>query len=98
MREIFGPEHDAFESELAAFFGACDQGHHLVGQSEVAGGEEPAAGKFVVSPNAPVRQIWLSALSRSFKLTWNPEASTFTLDGEPLNALVERLTRQFLGT
>ena len=60
--------------------------------------EEPAAGKFVVSPNAPVRQIWLSALSRSFKLTWNPEASTFTLDGEPLNALVERLTRQFLGT
>jgi frataxin len=59
--------------------------------------EEPAPGKFVVSPNAPVRQIWLSALSRSFKLTWNPEASTFALDGEPLNALVERLSRQFLG-
>ena len=28
--------------------------------------EEPSAMKFVVSPNAPVRQIWLSALSRSF--------------------------------
>jgi iron donor protein CyaY len=60
--------------------------------------EEPSPGKFVVSPNAPVRQIWLSALSKSYKLTWNPDGSTFALDGEPLNALVERLTRQFLGT
>jgi iron donor protein CyaY len=60
--------------------------------------EEPSPGKFVVSPNAPVRQIWLSALSKSFKLTWSPEGSTFVLDGEPLNALVDRLTRQYLGT
>jgi frataxin-like iron-binding protein CyaY len=30
--------------------------------------EEPAPAKFVVSPNAPVRQIWVSALSRSYKL------------------------------
>jgi iron donor protein CyaY len=60
--------------------------------------EEPAPGKFVVSPNAPVRQIWLSALSKSYKLTWSPDASTFVLDGEPLNTLVERLTRQFLST
>jgi CyaY protein len=50
--------------------------------------EEPAAAKFVVSPNAPVRQIWVSALSRSFKLTWSPEASAFVLDGEPLAPLV----------
>lgn len=60
--------------------------------------EEPAAAKFVVSPNAPVRQIWVSALSRSFKLSWSPEASTFVLDGEPLTALVERLARTFLST
>jgi len=57
--------------------------------------EEPP-GKFVVSPNAPVRQIWLSALSRSFKLTWSPEAAAFTLDGETLPALVERLAREHL--
>lgn len=31
--------------------------------------EEPRA-KFVVSPNSPVRQIWLSALTRSFKFDW----------------------------
>jgi iron donor protein CyaY len=57
--------------------------------------EDPPA-KFVVSPNAPVRQVWLSAMSRSFKLSWSPEANAFTLDGETLNALVERLARQHL--
>jgi CyaY protein len=31
--------------------------------------EEPP-GKFVITPNAPVRQIWISALSTSFKLDW----------------------------
>jgi len=60
--------------------------------------EEPSPTKFVVSPNAPVRQIWLSALSRSFKLTWSPEASVFQLDGEALPSLVERLARQYLST
>ena len=58
--------------------------------------EEPSAAKFVISPNAPVRQIWLSAMSRSYKLTWSAERSAFELDGEPLNDLVQRLTRSFL--
>ena len=58
--------------------------------------EEPTAAKFVVSPNAPVRQIWVSALSRSFKLSWDEETLVFTLDGEPLDALIERLARVHL--
>ena len=58
--------------------------------------EEPASMKFVVSPNAPVRQIWVSAMSRSYKLAWSPDYNTFALDGEPLAALLERLARQFL--
>ncbi len=58
--------------------------------------EDPSPAKFVVSPNAPVRQIWLSAMSRSYKLSWSAERSAFELDGESLNALVERLTRSFL--
>ena len=58
--------------------------------------EEPSPTKFVVSPNAPVRQIWVSAMSRSFKLAWSPELSAFALDGEPLDALIERLVGQFL--
>jgi len=60
--------------------------------------EEPAPTKFVVSPNAPVRQIWVSALSRSYKLAWSDEAGTFALDGEPLAALVTRLARQHLSS
>ena len=58
--------------------------------------EEPAPTKFVVSPNAPVRQIWVSAMSRSYKLSWSPETEAFVLDGEPLATLLERLVRQFL--
>src|SRR5438105_4947823 len=58
--------------------------------------EEPAETKFVVSPNAPVRQIWVSAIARSYKLSWAPELGAFALDGEALPALLERLARTFL--
>jgi CyaY protein len=58
--------------------------------------EEPSPARFVVSPNAPVRQIWVSALSRSFKLAWSPEVAAFALDGEPLGPLVTRLVGQQL--
>ena len=59
--------------------------------------EEPTPAKFVVSPNAPVQQIWVSALSRSFKLAWSEDSATFELNGEHLDTLVERLARQQLG-
>ena len=58
--------------------------------------EEPSDAKFVVSPNAPVRQIWVSAMARSYKLAWAPELGAFALDGETLPRLLERLTRTFL--
>jgi len=58
--------------------------------------EEPAEAKFVVSPNAPVRQIWISAMARSYKLAWAPELGAFALDGETLPALLDRLARSFL--
>jgi CyaY protein len=58
--------------------------------------DEPSPAKFVVSPNAPVRQMWVSAMSRSYKLAWSPQSSSFELEGEPLNALIERLARAFL--
>ena len=58
--------------------------------------EEPTEARFVVSPNAPVRQIWVSAMSKSYKLSWAPELGTFALNGEPLPQLLERLTRTFL--
>ncbi len=58
--------------------------------------EEPSDAKFVVSPNAPVRQVWVSAMARSYKLTWVPDAGAFALAGETLPQLLERLTREFL--
>jgi frataxin-like iron-binding protein CyaY len=58
--------------------------------------EEPHATKFVVSPNAPARQIWVSAMARSYKLAWSPGDSSFMLNGEPLPVLLTRLTREFL--
>lgn len=36
-------------------------------------------GKFVVSPNSPVHQIWVSAHSKSFKLEWDDARQTFVL-------------------
>ena len=58
--------------------------------------EEPRPAKFVVSPNAPVRQIWVSAMSKSFKLSWEQEQRTFALNGEPLTTLLARLSRAHL--
>ena len=34
-------------------------------------------GKFIISPNAPVLQIWVSAHSKSFKLDWEPARNAF---------------------
>jgi CyaY protein len=59
--------------------------------------EEPTVAKFVVSPNAPVRQVWVSAISRSYKLSWASDSATFVLDGESLNALLGRLALEQIG-
>ena len=58
--------------------------------------EAPSPSKFVVSPNAPVRQIWVSAMSRSYKLPWDSQQHAFVLNGETLVALLERLSRQYV--
>lgn len=55
--------------------------------------------RFVISPNAPVRQIWISALTTSFKLDWSNAEQDFVLvkTGERLKPLVGRLVSQQLG-
>jgi frataxin len=60
--------------------------------------EEPRDTKFVVSPNAPVRQIWVSAMSRSYKLSWDADRALFALNGESLSDLLARLAQEFLAT
>lgn len=60
--------------------------------------EAPPA-KFVVSPNAPVSQVWVSAQMKSFKLDWDPARSAFALpdSGQTLVALLAGAIGQQLG-
>jgi len=55
--------------------------------------------RFVISPNAPVRQIWVSALSTSFKLDWSDQQNGFVLtkSNEALKPLLSRLINEQLG-
>ena len=47
----------------------------------------------MVPPNAPVRQIWVSAMGRGYKLAWTPDLGAFALDGETLQKMLDRLAR-----
>lgn len=60
--------------------------------------EDPPA-RFVVSPNAPVRQIWVSAHSKSFKLDWDAARASFVLpaSGESLLEMMAGHIGQQLG-
>ncbi|HVS87861.1 MAG TPA: iron donor protein CyaY [Candidatus Acidoferrum sp.] len=62
--------------------------------------EEPDPARFVISPNTPIREIWISALSTSFKLGWSAARNAFILEktGEDLHAVMSRVVSQQLGT
>jgi len=61
--------------------------------------EKPSAAKFIISPNSPARQIWVSALSTSFKFDWDDEQDTFVLDKtrEPFHKVIAELLSRHLG-
>lgn len=61
--------------------------------------EEPEEARFVISPNTAARQIWISALSTSFKLGWSEAAGAFVLEktGETLGQVMGRILTQQLG-
>jgi len=92
---------EALESARRALLPLADRGNGF--EVELQNGvlnlvfEEPGEMKFVVSPNAPVRQIWVSAMARSYKLSWAADLDAFALDGETLPHLLERLANTFLG-
>ena len=60
---------------------------------------ENGAAKFVFTPQTPVRQIWISALTTSFKLEWIEAEAAFVLPktGETLKTLTQRLLQEQLG-
>ena len=59
---------------------------------------ENGSSKFVITPNTPIRQVWISAQATSFKLDWSEAARAFTLPktGEDLKTLTQRLLREHL--
>jgi iron donor protein CyaY len=61
--------------------------------------QEPSAAKFIVSPNSPARQMWVSALSTSFKFDWDDSADSFVLEKtrEPLTVVMGSLVSKHLG-
>src|SRR5712675_3426227 len=62
--------------------------------------EEPEEAKFVISPNTPMREIWISALSTSFKLGWSETKNAFVLEktGEDLTGVMSRVISQQIGS
>jgi iron donor protein CyaY len=50
--------------------------------------------RFVVSPNSPVRQIWVSALVQSFKFDWNGADFVLPASGQTLPALMAEVIRK----
>lgn len=102
-------EHE-FQKKCDAAFEALRQRLMEVGDEhnfEVEGGsgkleiefEDADETRFVISPNAPVRQIWISALTTSFKLGWSEAAQAFVLEktGETLNQVMSRILTEKLG-
>ncbi|HUA92677.1 MAG TPA: iron donor protein CyaY [Terracidiphilus sp.] len=104
--------HDELEFRRAAETALSNLKQHLIEREEEAEAgfeveeqngvlnvlfEEPA-GKFVITPNTPVRQIWVSALATSFKLDWDQKNQGFVLPrtGEPLIPLIDRLISEHL--
>lgn len=61
--------------------------------------EEPAPARFILSPNTPARQIWVSARSTSFKFDWDDTAQSFVLDRtrEPFLTVIRDLLAKQLG-
>ena len=59
---------------------------------------ENGSSKFVITPNTPIRQVWISAQATSYKLDWSDSANAFTLPktGEDLKTLTQRLLREHL--
>lgn len=85
LREV-GDAHD-FEVEGAS------------GKLEIEFDDEDET-RFVISPNTPVRQIWISALTTSFKLGWSESTQAFVLDktGETLNQVMSRILTEKIGS
>ena len=102
-REFHARAEEALESLEQRLIALADEhGFDVEGGSEKLEVlfEEPEETRFVISPNSPVRQIWISALATSFKLDWSEDAEAFVLEktNETLDQVMSRLLSEQLGT
>src|ERR1700728_4215424 len=60
---------------------------------------EDPPGTFVLSPDPPVHQIWVSAHSKSYKLDWDERVGNFVLPatGQTLTELIQDAITKQLG-
>ena len=88
---------EALKQHLIVLEESADAGFEVEEQNGVLNVvfEDPA-GKFVITPNTPVRQIWISALSTSFKLDFDGGRFVLPRTSEELTPLVERLIHEHL--
>ena len=99
----FQQKAEAAIDDLEQAFGALAEERDI--DVELQGGvlsvtfEEGEPGRFIVSPNSSVRQLWVSARVASYKFDWSNEAGGFVLTGtiEPLKQVMKRLTQEQLG-
>jgi CyaY protein len=90
-------------SELERAFGRLAEERDI--DVQIQGGvlsvsfEEGEPGRFIVSPNSSVRQIWVSARVSSLKFDWLAQAEQFVISatGETLRQAMSRLTQEQLG-
>jgi iron donor protein CyaY len=86
----------AIEALKQTLYAAEDDGEFEVeeqaGALYVVFADPPA--KFVITPNAPIQQIWISALSTSFKLDLVNGTFVLPKTGETLEPLVKRLIEE----
>jgi iron donor protein CyaY len=99
----FQPKAEDAIRELEQAFGQLAEERDI--DVELEGGvlsitfEEGEPGKFIVSPNSSVRQVWVSARVSSFKFDWSDDVAGFVLagTGETLKEVMSRLTAEQLG-
>ena len=99
----FQEKVEATIRELEAAFADLGEARDL--DVEVQGGvlsvtfEEGEPGRFIVSPNSSVRQLWVSARVASYKFDWSAAANGFVLvgTGEPIKQVMTRLAQEQLG-
>jgi CyaY protein len=89
---------EALYRRLAAATDAADFEVDFNGGALAIEFEEPP-GKFVISPNSPVHQIWVSAHSKSYKLDWDGAANDFVLQPsrQTLTELIQDAIAKQLG-